>query len=470
MRKFATRTASFLQAAALHSKFHRRFILDLGRKLFRIDGIFNAAGKTMKFTLKTLIWSTLLVAIVLVGTFAIFPKPLEVEVAMARVGQLKITVQEDGKTRIREKYTVSAPVAGRLSRIELDAGDRCDESTLLAVILPSNPAILDARAQAEANARVQAAEASLERAKSNEVQAQINHDLNTTKYERAQKLLPSESISQDEFDVIRTNYQGSAQAIKTASFEAEIASFELAMAAAAVKQFDEVTNNEVISNRPLDNIGSAAPFEIFAPITGRILRVFEESSTVVTVGTALLEIGDPQNLEIEIDVLSTDAVRIKPGAEIKVEHWGGEAPLHGNVRVIEPAAFTKVSSLGVEEQRVNIIADFNELPERLQSLGDGYRVEASITIGDVANVLLIPNSALFRHEREWHVLSIVDGRAKLQRVSVGRQNDTESEIVDGLVAGDPVIVYPNDSLAPGAKVKFSNGNQAGQSMSARQPN
>ncbi|MCC7337341.1 MAG: HlyD family efflux transporter periplasmic adaptor subunit [Pirellulaceae bacterium] len=398
----------------------------------------------MKFTLKTLIWGTLLVAVGLVASFALFPKPVEVEVARATLGPLRVTVQEDGKTRIREKYIVSAPVAGRVSRIELKPGDRCNVDTLLAVILPSEPAILDARSRAEAAARVQAAEATRLRAASSEEQAKIDHALNQSKLERAQALLPTQAISQDEYDVIKAQTQASAQAIKTARFDVEISQYELEMAQAAAKQFSRD-----------DEQSSAAPFEIFAPISGKVLRVFEESSKVVAVGQPLLEVGDPQNLEIEIDLLSTDAVRVRPGAELTIEHWGGDTPLAGNVRVIEPAAFTKISSLGVEEQRVNIIADINEPPERIASLGDGYRIEARITVDQLAQALLIPNSALFRHNRQWHVLAVVDGRAELRQVSIGLQNESHTQIVNGIEADEPVIVYPSDTLKPGTSVSFT---------------
>ena len=406
----------------------------------------------MRFSLTTLLWGMLLIAVIIVVVLAMLPKPVDVEFATATIGPLRVSVREDGKTRIREKYTVSAPVSGRVSRIELDAGDYCDEETLLAVILPSDPAILDVRARAEANARVLAAEAALERAKSNEEQAKINHQLKTTKYERAQRLLPSQAISQDEFEIAKAELLASAQAIETARFEAEIARFELEMARAAVHQFGNPEAEPTVD-----------PFEIHAPIAGRVLRVFQESSAVVAVGTPLIELGDPRNLEIEIDVLSTDAVRIEAGAELTIEHWGGQSPLQAYVRVVEPGAFTKISSLGVEEQRVNIIADFNEPPERIASLGDGYHVEARITVNELDQALLIPSSALFRHQREWHVLSVVDGKAALQPVSIGLQNDSHTQITEGLQAGDRVIVYPSDELKPGTPVRLMPNRPVGPS-------
>ncbi|GAA5509482.1 efflux RND transporter periplasmic adaptor subunit [Novipirellula caenicola] len=396
----------------------------------------------MKFSLKTLLWGILIVAAVMASIFAMFPEPIEVDAATASIGTLQVTVQEDGKTRIREKYIVSAPVMGRVSRIELDAGDHCSEATLLAVILPSVPAFLDARSQAEATARVQAAQAALRRAESASEQAVINHELANTKFARAEKLRPSNAISQSEYDIAKTEQLATAQAIQTARFDVEIAKYELAMAEAAVEQFAETNDDTAVE-----------PFEIMSPITGRVLRVIQQSSAVIPVGTPLIELGDPRNLEIEIDVLSTDAVRIKPGAKLTIEHWGGETPLNGYVRVIEPGAFTKVSSLGVEEQRVNVIADFNEPPERIASLGDGYRVETRIIVNELSDVLRIPNSALFRHQRKWHVLTIVGGKATLQPVEIGMQNESQTQIIEGLNVNDQVIVYPSDTLTPGTAVR-----------------
>ena len=306
--------------------------------------------------------------------------------------------------------------------------------------------MLDARARAQADARVQSAQAALNRTESNSEQANISLELSKTNYERAKTLLSEKAMSRNEHDTAKAKYLADMQSIKTAKFDGEIAKFELEMARAAASQFNDTENEN-----------SVEPFEIHAPIGGKVLRVFQESATVVNVGTPLIELGDPKHLEIEIDVLSTDAVRIKPGAELTIEHWGGESPLQGNVRVIEPAAFTKISSLGVEEQRVNIIADFNETPERLATLGDGYRVEAGITINELNNVLLIPNSSLFRYRRQWHVMAAVDGKAVMQPVDIGLQNDSHTQILNGLANGDTVIVYPSDQIQSGTKVHLVNG-------------
>lgn len=396
----------------------------------------------VRFSLKTLLWGIVLLALVMVGVSAMFPDPVSVQATPVIVGPLRVTVAEDGKTRIREKYTVSAPVSGRLGRIELNPGDFIKVETLLAVILPSDPAMLDKRSRAEAEARVQAAEAAVLRAQSRERQAKIDFSLSETKFARAEQLLPKRAISQDEFDITESRMLADKQAIETASFDSEIAQFELKMAKAGLDQFVED-----------DSANSVEPFEIDSPITGRVLRVMEESSTVVTVGTPLIEVGDPRNLEMEIDVLSTDAVKIRTGADVMIEHWGGQSPLKGNVRVVEPGAFTKISSLGVEEQRVNVIADFSEPPERIASLGDGYRIEARITVNQLDKALLIPNNALFRFEQQWHVLVVNNGTAELRKVKVGLQNESQAEVLSGLKEGERVIEYPSDQLKPGTPVR-----------------
>ncbi len=396
----------------------------------------------MKLSIQTIIWTLVAIGIVVAAVMAFIPKPVDVETAMVQIGPLRVSVQEDGKTRIREKYIVSSPVAGRLSRIELNPGDEvCCDGSLIAVILPADPSMLDARSLAEAKARVEQAKSSMKRVEANAKRVQVNYELSQKKYERANLMIEAKSISQDEYDVARSDFLANTQAIRTTKFDSEIAQFELKMAEAALLQFSK------------DDEVNTKPFEVSSPIAGKVLRVFQESATVVGVGAPLIEIGDPQNLEIEIDVLSTDAVRIRPHATVTIEHWGGDEPLAGIVRVVEPAAFTKVSSLGVEEQRVNVIAEFNEPLDRISKLGDGYRVEARITISDLEDVLLIPNSALFRSQREWHVFKILNNCAQLQKVDIGAQNESHTEILKGLADTDEVIVFPSDDIQAGSKVK-----------------
>ncbi len=406
----------------------------------------------MKLSIQSFIWAFVLVALIAVLGMVMFPKPVEVETARVLQGDLVITVQEDGKTRIAEKYTISAPVAGRLARIELESGDPItDANRPVAVILPADPAMLDARSKAQAVARVELAAAAVKRTAANAEQIRVNADLARKKFERVKRLFKSSSVSRDEYDVAKARFQADSQRIRTMRFDEEISRYELEMAQAALRQYNGVTST-----------GSGKPFEVLAPAGGKVLRVFQESSTVVSVGTPLIEIGDPEKLEIEIDVLSTDAVRIQPGAPLTIDHWGGDLPLRGLVRVIEPAAFTKVSSLGVEEQRVNIIADFDEPAERIARLGDGYRVEADITVQRISGAELIPGSALFRHQRLWHVFVVTDGVARMRPVKIGRQNDTWTQVLSGIDTDDQVILYPGDTVVDGTRVRCLNeSNTAG---------
>lgn len=401
----------------------------------------------MKFSIQTLIWTFVLIAAAIVGVMAFRTKPVEVETAMVKTGDLRITVQEDGKTRIQDKYIVSTPVAGRLSRIELRPGDEaCGEENLIAVILPAEPAMLDARAKAQAESRVEQAKAAGKRSAAAAKQVQINFELAKSKYERSKKLIKSKAVSRDEYDVVRSEYLALSQSIRTIAFDQEIAKYELKTAQAALLQFSD------------DSKVAGKPFEVYAPVCGKVLQVFQESATVVDVGMPLIELGDPKNLEMEIDVLSTDAVQIRPGSKLKVKHWGGKRPLSGTVRVVEPAAFTKISSLGVEEQRVNVIADFDESGAALFSLGDGFRVEAEITVDELPNVVQVPNSTLFRYQRKWHVFVVENGVALMKPVGIGVQNETHTAIESGLSQGDEVILYPSDNINDKSKVVRSDRN------------
>ena len=400
----------------------------------------------MKFSIRSIIWTFVFLALILVAIMSFRIKPIEVETALVINEDLKITVVEDGKTRIREKYVVSTPVAGRLSRVELKPGDIiCDDDQRIAVINPAEPAMLDARAKAQAEVRVDQSHAAVSRAAAATEQVRVNFERAKSKFERAEKLKNSNAISREEFDLAKTLFLALSHSMRTKKFDQEIAKYELETAKAALLQFS-------------DEKESGKPFEIFAPVCGSVLKVFQESATVLNVGTPLVEIGDPQNLEIEIDVLSTDAVRIRPGAELVVNHWGGENPLKGTVRVIEPAAFTKISSLGVEEQRVNIIADFDESQDQLFSLGDGYRVEAEITVKQLQKVLQVPNSSLFRHQKEWHVFVVRNDIANLVPVTIAEQSESHTRIMSGLEDGDEVVLYPSDTIFDGSKISRTNQN------------
>ena len=384
--------------------------------------------------------------------FGLMPAPVEVDMATVEQGSIRVTVNQDGKTRIREKYVVSAPLAGRLLRIELEPGDPVEAGkTLLASIEPRDPELLDARTIAQAEARVKAAEATVQKMEPLLDEATASQEYAESELQRARKSTRSVSASEVEGKLLA--YRTRAAMLRTTKHNREIAKFELDQARAALirsrPHVDNASNN-TSAEPPASNGWN---FTIRAPIDGRVLRIFQESTAVVNSGTSLLELGDPTDLEVEIDVLSRDAVKIVPGARVLLEHWGGEKTLQGRVRLVEPSAFTKISTLGVEEQRVNAIVDLVDPPQDRTALGDGFRVEARIIVSEATDVLKTPTSALFRVGEEWAVFRVVDGVAQQTVVKLGMQNGLEAEVVEGLAAGDQVVVHPGDDVADGTSVE-----------------
>jgi len=375
--------------------------------------------------------------------WAFLPGPVPVDMAVVSRGLLQVAVEEDGKTRIRERYVVSAPVAGQLLRIDYRPGRPIEAGkTVLATLDPSDPALLDARARAEAKAKVHAAESSKKLALAKLDAAREAHSLAKIELERARPLLASRSISKQEYDAMEHKERITFQDFRAAQFALDVADFELSLARAAFIRTLPISPGEVPPGR----------FEIASPISGKILRVFQESATVVTPGMKLLEVGDPTDLEIEIDVLSRDAVNIAAGQKVILQHWGGESPLEARVRLVEPAGFLKVSALGVEEQRVWIIADFVDPWEKRPSLGDAFRVQARIITWEEPDVLKVPAGALFRQQDQWSIYVVENGRAVVRAVVTGRGNGLETQILDGLALGESVIVHPSDKVKHGVKV------------------
>ncbi len=390
-------------------------------------------------------WILLLVVLAAMLAYGFWPAPVAVEVTTVRRGPLLVTVNDDGITRIREKYVVSAPVSGKLLRVELQEGDAVQRGqTVLARIEPSDPTLLDARSHAEAQARVQAAKAAQQQAEASLQHAQEASELADHRYDRARKLIEKEVITREDLDQAEHEHRMALADQRSAEFGLNVARFELELAKAAL-----------VRTRPADDVDDQpALLTILAPVTGRVLRVLEENAGAVTVGTELLELGNPGDLEMEIDVLSTDAVKIRPGSKVFVEHWGGDGMLEGDVRIIEPAAFMKVSALGVEEQRVNVIASFTSPLENRETLGDAYRIEARIVIKELDDALKVATGALFREGQNWFVFRVVEGRADLQQVQIGESNGLETEIVSGLSSNDVVVLHPTDKVQQHVRVRF----------------
>jgi HlyD family secretion protein len=349
-------------------------------------------------------------------------------------------VLEEGKTRIRNRYVVSPPVAGYMRRVPVRAGDRIVAGqTLLAVIQASPSSFLDPRAKAQAEAAVHSAEAA--RMQHSELVQSSTAELDLARKElvRAEQLKKKGAIAIKEYDTAANRVDMLDNQLGSAQFALKVAEFELEQANAALVQ---VTG---------DSPESGQPIEIHAPVSGFVLNVFEESARPVTPGLPIMEVGDPGDLEAEIELLSSDAVNVKPGADVSIEQWGGGEPLRGKVALVEPGAFLKISALGVEEQRVKVRVNFSDLPDGL--LGDRYRVEARIVTWAGDNVLQIPTGALFRRGNEWMAFAVESGRAKLTRVAITHSNGIAAEVTDGLTDGQEVILHPPDTVRDGVAVK-----------------
>jgi HlyD family secretion protein len=421
-------------------------------------------------TFQRLLGAGFVLALAAVLGYSFLPKPVEADVVEVTAGLLRVTVNEDGKTRIRQTYVVSAPVAGELQRIELEPGDSVQAGDVLAVIEPAEPLLLDARTREQAVLRVgQLKEAAAQAATAVE-RAEVA--LRNAEIE-AQRVRDKGSVATDQ-ELQDALFTLSLRKIdlRTARRAEEIAQYELRNAEAVLRRFprpvprpgsnsDSETSPSGASHGPPDPpAGSPSEaieqFDVRAPIDGKVLRVLRKSAGPVAAAAPLVELGNPLDLEIEIDVLSSDAVKIRPSTRVILEHWGGEQPLEGRVRLVEPSGFTKISALGVEEQRVNVIADFSvESPDQLRewNLGENYRVEARIIIWENPDAVKVPLGALFRRHNEWAVFVAEGDTARLQRVEIGQRNGVEAEVLSGLKVGDRVILHPSDQIADGRKIK-----------------
>lgn len=382
------------------------------------------------------------VAISVIGLLAygFWPTPIEVDLVHAHRGQFQLTVRDDGETRIKEKYIVSAPVDGRLLRIEIHPGDIvCVGQTVVARVEPTDPSLLDARTQAQLEARVGAAEANHQRSQAELSQQTNAFEAAQHEFTRVNELKNTNAISQATVDQVEHQYHIAKAGVNSAVFSAKIAEFELAQARAAL-----------VRTPGSDN--SSSSLTIHSPIDGRVLRVFREDEGVVSPGSPIVELGNSSEMEMLIDLLSTDAVRVRPGAKVFVEHWGGTGILEGTVRVIEPAAFLKISALGIEEKRVKIVADFTTPLQQRESLGDGYRFEARIVVAEYQDAATVPSGVLLRDGEKWYVFKVVDGRAKQQSVKIGESNGMDTRILNGVVPEDELILYPTDKIRDGVRV------------------
>lgn len=367
--------------------------------------------------------------------WAFLPRAVEVELADVVPRPLEVVVEEEGEARIREVFTVSATIAGKLQRIGLHAGDEVSEGEPVASIGPAAPVLLDSRARAVAEAAAAAAQAATELARAQLAQAEASRDFAQGEANRAVALFQKGAMS--------------ARAHDTAIREQRTAEAAVASAVANLAVREKELESALAMLRPdAPGNGSSCCVDILAPVSGKVLRVLTESEQVVQPGTPILELGDPGNLEIVVELLSRDAVRVAEGAAATVSGWGGPS-VAAQVERVEPSAVTRVSALGIDEQRVTVVLRLTGAPDAWQGLGHGFRVIARIALWREEGVLTIPVGALFRDGPDWATYVVRDRRAEVQRIVLGERNEDYAQVLEGLAAGDRVILHPSDQVVPG---------------------
>ncbi len=378
---------------------------------------------------------------VIAGIFGwlLLPGPVPVETASVTRGRFVATVDEDGKTRVRERYVVAAPLAGRSTRIPFKVGDTVAADDIIVSIFPTPAPFLDPRSRRENEERLGAAEAARVRTQAAVERTQAQAAQAKTEFERTRTLFERGASTSQALERAELALRVADRDLRAAEFQDHAVEHEVAQAKALLATYQR-------GDAPMDH------WNVTAPVAGVILKIIQKSETVVSPGTPLVEIGDARDLEVVVDVLSTDAVEINAGAEVTIERWGGPGTLAGRVRRVEPAAFTKISTLGVEEQRVNVIIDVVSPEESWTGLGDGYRVEARISVFEQDGATIVPTGALFRVGTEWYAYIVRNGRAERRRIELLRRSGRSAAIASGLSVADTVIVYPSDRVAPGVRV------------------
>lgn len=390
------------------------------------------------------IWSGVGVLVAAALSLAFLPQPVTADLIRVSRQPMTVTVDEEGQTRVHDVFVLSAPVAGRVQRIEAHVGDAVEAGrTVLASIEPGDPTLLDPRSEAQGEAAVQAAESALALAEAEVAQAEAELTFAREEHVRGHKLIVDGTISQRELDNIERNYKTRQAALATARAGLQIRGFELAQAKAQMMS-------------PIDTQalhGTCECIAITAPVSGRVLRIPNPSERVVPAGEPLLEIGDPADLEIVVDFLSADAVKVEPGQRVIIERWGGGTELEGRVRRVEPFGYTKVSALGIEEQRVNVIIDLTSAPAEWRRLGHGYQVDVRIVLWEQPDVITVPLTALFRNGEDWAVFVAAEGRATLSNVRIGRRNGLMAEVTHGLSPNQQIIAHPSDQVVDGVRLQ-----------------
>jgi HlyD family secretion protein len=386
--------------------------------------------------------SALIAAVVIAALYlAIRKPPYEVDLATVTQGPMTVTINDEGETRVHNLFVVAAPINGRLTRIELEPGDPVvAQQTIVARMTSTSPDFLNNRVEAGVLIQVQALEAVIASSSARVEQARAEHNLAAQQQARVEALFKRGFATRAALDIADAAVSRSNAAVSEAIKATEAARFDR----------DAARANLVI---PTTQPQAGRSLAVRSPTSGTVMRVAQKSEAIVAAGTPLVELGDPRDLEIVTDLLSSDAVRLLPGARVLIDNWGGAHSLNGRVRRIEPFGFTKISALGVEEQRVNVIIDITDPPERWAKLGHGYRVVIRAVEWESANALQLPVSTLFRNKGKWAVFAVENGRARLVPVTIGWMNDERAELLSGLRKGATVILHPSEKISDDARVK-----------------
>lgn len=386
----------------------------------------------------------IVVALVIGGiAYALWPKPIAVDVAVIDSGALEVTVDAEGVARIRDVFRVSAPIAGRLDRLPVHVGDRVyANSTEIASIRPTTPAFLDVRTRRELEAAAAAARAAVDLARARLDGAMAAGKMAAADLNRAEQLSKGGTISLRAFEQAASAVDGATATVAQSKAELELRQSELNSANARLIEPDQ----PIMTPQP-----AGCCLTLRAPVDGIVLKLASESEQVIAAGTPLLEIGNPRDMEIAVHLLSSDAANIPPGTPATIDGWGGP-PLSAKVRSVDPVAYTKISALGIEEQRVDATLDLVDSFETWKALGHGFRVMAHVATWQSDNVVRVPLGALFRRGSEWSVYRVVDGRAVATAVDIGHRNDRFAEVLSGLAAGDTVVLHPSDRVTDNVRL------------------
>lgn len=382
------------------------------------------------------------IAAILLAVWLAWPQPIPADLAVVSRAAMEVTIDDEARTRVRHIYTVSAPLAAKVLRTSLEVGDQVvADQTVVAALQPVTPAFHDARTHAELRSVLAAAESAVSLAQAEQRRIEAALTFSRTELERAQTLVDKGTISRKALDKAVLEVQTNQAALASARALLDVRRFERDSAAARLQN----PSNVASATDP------ACCIQLRAPVTGRVLRRIQESEAVVPASAPLVELGDPQDLEVIADLLSSDAVQVKPAQPVRIDGWGGPT-IQGRVRRVEPAGFLKVSALGIEEQRVRVTIDFVDPPSAWSSLGHDYRVNVHIAVWSANNVLTVPVGALFRDGEQWAAFTVTNGRARLSPVSLGRRNRQVAQVLSGLAEGAQVVVHPNDRIVEGASV------------------